>query len=274
MPLSRIASVVELTCLECNHSNLSDANFCSACGAGLLRRLCPGCHVANSVGAQYCQACGFHLPVPPDAESLDPLALATPPVLNDVVAAANLEAYVMTEIAAQAPVQQRSLRLAMLCMGAVVGVLVAGVLMWSLKSKAPVANPSEPATAAVSAEGDTSQAQAATPPSAQPATTTVASDKVGDAHGGAATLSNLPAEKAAEALAAAAARASEPTAASGTASGQAQAAPKPVAATAPSGVAPAPKPTVAATPSPRTPKPKPPTIECTANAQALGLCEP
>jgi Double zinc ribbon len=53
--------VIALVCLHCDHSNLADANFCSACGAGLLRRLCPSCHVANGVGAQFCHACGFRL---------------------------------------------------------------------------------------------------------------------------------------------------------------------------------------------------------------------
>jgi hypothetical protein len=53
--------VIALVCLHCNHSNLADANFCSACGAGLLRRLCPSCHVANGVGAQFCHACGVRL---------------------------------------------------------------------------------------------------------------------------------------------------------------------------------------------------------------------
>lgn len=56
--------MIALVCIHCNHSNLSDAKFCSGCGAGLLRRLCPRCHVANGLDAHFCLDCGTKLPEP------------------------------------------------------------------------------------------------------------------------------------------------------------------------------------------------------------------
>jgi hypothetical protein len=79
--------LVHLICLRCNATNAADAKFCSACGAGLVRKFCPTCHAITDVASHFCQACGAALP----ELKLEPVAARTAsvPSLTDEVLTAS-----------------------------------------------------------------------------------------------------------------------------------------------------------------------------------------
>jgi ribosomal protein L40E len=88
--------LVHLICLRCNRANAPDAKFCSACGAGLLRKFCNECHAINDAESHFCQSCGATLSAPP---SVPPAPFATPPG----------EVPDLTEVAYLAPYERRHL---------------------------------------------------------------------------------------------------------------------------------------------------------------------
>jgi hypothetical protein len=78
--------LVHLICLRCNATNAADAKFCSACGAGLVRKFCPTCHAVTDVASHFCQACGAALP----ELKLEPVAarpLSVPSLTDEVLTA-------------------------------------------------------------------------------------------------------------------------------------------------------------------------------------------
>ena len=81
--------LVHLICLRCNRANAPDAKFCSACGAGLLRKFCSECHAVNDAESHFCQSCGATLSAPP---SMPPVLCATQPgEMPDLIDIANLK---------------------------------------------------------------------------------------------------------------------------------------------------------------------------------------
>ena len=49
-----------MLCPKCRNENLSDAAFCSKCGAK-LEATCPSCGLSNPPGAKFCRKCGSRL---------------------------------------------------------------------------------------------------------------------------------------------------------------------------------------------------------------------
>src|SRR5262249_50977153 len=47
-------------CLKCHNENLSDAAFCSECGAK-LESACPSCGLSNPPSSKFCRKCGSRL---------------------------------------------------------------------------------------------------------------------------------------------------------------------------------------------------------------------
>jgi ribosomal protein L40E len=81
--------LVHLICLRCNRANAPDAKFCSACGAGLLRKFCSECHAVNDAESHFCQSCGATLSAPP---SVPPVPRAAQPgEMPGQIDVANLE---------------------------------------------------------------------------------------------------------------------------------------------------------------------------------------
>ena len=51
-----------LTCPSCNHANLADARFCTACGGSLeARQTCPSCRKEQPLNNRFCLVCGGEL---------------------------------------------------------------------------------------------------------------------------------------------------------------------------------------------------------------------
>ena len=67
-----------MLCPNCRSENLSDAKFCSECGAK-LDRSCPSCGTANAPDAKFCRNCGARL-VASAPESQSPALPASTPV--------------------------------------------------------------------------------------------------------------------------------------------------------------------------------------------------
>jgi hypothetical protein len=79
--------LIHLICLRCNRANAPEAKFCSDCGAGLLRKFCGRCHVINDAESHFCQSCGEALPAQPSVPPAPPKAPpAVVPDLTDVYA--------------------------------------------------------------------------------------------------------------------------------------------------------------------------------------------
>ena len=91
--------MLELICLACGRTNPSDAKFCSQCGTALLRKFCEQCRAVNDAAAHFCHACGAALaeqPLPatltstPDEQRNEARARepSAPPIptLNEVLA--------------------------------------------------------------------------------------------------------------------------------------------------------------------------------------------
>jgi rRNA maturation endonuclease Nob1 len=49
-----------MKCSRCQHENLADSKFCSACGAALGLR-CPGCNHVVDPQNRFCSVCGHPL---------------------------------------------------------------------------------------------------------------------------------------------------------------------------------------------------------------------
>ena len=292
--------MIALVCLHCDHSNLADANFCSACGAGLLRRLCPSCHVANGVGAQFCHACGFRLQQQAGDE---PAAAASGPQLSlvrsrpagpasadgEADAAAEAQAVTLGEpatdgdaVPALPPERPARWWSSSSARGVAGFVVVAALFAWLVDATtAPYARPKtaaaqdpvgalpSPAAAPVATALPADPSTAARPSAADAGAMAATAAPVD-----AATAATLPAEPRVAAVAPEVANAGAPPVATPVATPPAvrassRATTRPVrrnqagARTAAS--------TVPAKPAPA-PQRRTPAIACTANAQALGLC--
>ena len=78
------------SCPVCGQPNRSEARFCWACGAALVR-ICPGCNAPNRPLARFCIRCGAHLGATPAApDVLAATATASEPVIPAVVPSASL----------------------------------------------------------------------------------------------------------------------------------------------------------------------------------------